>query len=217
MAASDFQAVWSASEVYAFRGWVPSVRDAGWGRRPPPPPPPLRLELLDYVGCLVIVLVVCITALHFRGFLLDDEYSIVNVLALLLTRIMHMLVMKSSPAPSSWTALALLPTCPAPALSTPPVCYEWEKPAAAMVLPVSSGSAADSNWRSNEQDCDYTAARKCFDSLVRDAAWTCDEQDDYNAAMKCFDSLVHNAASICFVCSYDAIPLTRQFDDPPPT
>jgi hypothetical protein len=79
-----------------------------------------------------------------------------------------------------------------------------------MVLPVSSGSAADSNWRSNEQDCDYTAARKCFDSLVRDAAWTCDEQDDYNAAMKCFDSLVHNAASICFVCSYDAIPLTRQ-------
>lgn len=124
MAASDFQAVWSASEVYAFRGWVPSVHDAGWGRRPPPPPPPpLRLELLDYVGCLVIVLVVCITALHFRGFLLDDEYSIVNVLALLLTRIMHMLVMKSSPAPSSWTALALLPTCPAPALSTPPVCY----------------------------------------------------------------------------------------------
>jgi len=87
---------------------------------------------------------------------------------------------------------------------------DWEKPAAAMVLPGSSGFA-DSNWRSDEQDSDYKAATKCFDSLVRDAARTCDEQeDDYKATMKCFDSLVRDAARICFVWSYDAIPLTRQ-------
>jgi hypothetical protein len=102
-------------------GWVPAVQDAGWGRRPEPPPP-LRLDWLDYFGCFFIVYTICVTAVHFRGFLLDDEYSVVNVLALILTR-MHMLVMKSSPAPSSRTALALLPTCPAPAISTPPVCY----------------------------------------------------------------------------------------------
>jgi hypothetical protein len=87
---------------------------------------------------------------------------------------------------------------------------EWEKPAAAMVLPGSSGSA-DSKWRSNEQDGDYKAARKCFDGLVRDAAWTCDEQeDDYKAARKCFDGLVRDAARICLVWSYDTIPPTRQ-------
>jgi hypothetical protein len=35
------------------------------------------------------------------------------------------------------------------------------------------------------------AAKKCFDSLLHDAAWTCDEQDDHHkAAMKCFGSLV---------------------------
>ncbi|CAD6269376.1 unnamed protein product [Miscanthus lutarioriparius] len=177
--------------------WVPAVQDAGWGRRPEPPPPLRDLDWVDYFGCVVIAVIVCVTAVHFRGFLLDDEYSVVNVLLLILTR-MHMLVMKLSPAPSSRTALALLPTCPALALSTPPVCY-------------GSSGFADSNWRSDEQDSDYKAARKCFDSLVRDAARTCDEQeDDYKATMKCFDSLVRDAARICFVWSYDAIPLTRQ-------
>jgi len=102
--------------------WVPAVQDAGWGRRPEPPPPLRDLDWVDYFGCVVIAVIVCVTAVHFRGFLLDDEYSVVNVLLLILTR-MHMLVMKLSPAPSSRTALALLPTCPALALSTPPVCY----------------------------------------------------------------------------------------------
>ena len=91
---------------------------------------------------------------------------------------------------------------------------EWEKPAAAamvMVLPGSSGSAADSNRRSDEQDGDYKAAKKYFDSLVRDAAWTSAEQDDdHKAAIKCFDRLARDAARICFVWSYDAIPLTSR-------
>jgi hypothetical protein len=81
-----------------------------------------------------------------------------------------------------------------------------------VVLPGSSGPAADSNWRRDEQDGDYkAAAKKCFESLVRDAAWTCDEQDDdHKAAIKCFYSLVRDAARICFVWRYDAVPLTRQ-------
>ena len=83
---------------------------------------------------------------------------------------------------------------------------------------VRSGSAADSNQQRDEQDGDYkAAAKKCFDSLVGDGVMlpagpamnkmtiTC------TASMKCFDSLVRDAASrICFVWSYDAIPLTSQ-------